>query len=49
MREKDQNFVSELLGAGLVDSGVIAARLGTVQERYRPGAERAREWLASWA
>jgi hypothetical protein len=49
LREKDQNFVSELLRAGLVDSGVIAERLATVPERYRPGAERAAEWLASWA
>jgi hypothetical protein len=49
LREKDQNFVAELLGAGLVDSGVIAARLATVPERYRPGSERGAEWLASWA
>lgn len=49
LREKDQNFVSELLRADLVDSGVIAARLATVPERYRLGAERAAEWLASWA
>jgi len=49
LREKDQNFVSELLKVGLVDSGVIAERLATVPERYRPGAERALEWLASWA
>ena len=49
LREKDQNFVSELLRAGLVDSGVIAARLATVPERYRPIAQRAAEWLASWA
>lgn len=48
LREKDQNFVSELLHAGLVDSGVIAARLATVPENYRPGAVRAAEWLASW-
>lgn len=47
LREKDQNFVSELLGAGLVDSDVIATRLATVPERYRPNAERAAEWLAS--
>lgn len=47
LREKDQNFVSALLRAGLVDSNVIAARLATVPERYRPGAERAAEWLAS--
>lgn len=48
MREKDQNFVSELLRAGFVNSNVIAARLATVPERFRPGAERAAEWLASW-
>ena len=48
LREKDQNFVSELLRADLVDSGVIAARLATVLGRYQPNAERAAEWLASW-
>jgi hypothetical protein len=48
LREKDQNFVSELLKAGLVDSGAIATRLATVPGRYRPNAERAAEWLASW-
>jgi hypothetical protein len=48
-REKDQNFVSALLEAGLVDSKVIAARLATVPERYRRNAERAAEWLASRA
>jgi hypothetical protein len=47
LREKDQNFVAELLGSGLVDSGVIAARLAAVPERYRPGAERGAEWLVS--
>jgi len=46
-REKDQNFVSALLGAGLVDPGVIAARLATVPERYRPSAAAAAEWLGS--
>jgi hypothetical protein len=49
LREKDQNFVAELLEAGLVDSGVIAARLAAVPERYRPGAEHGAEWLASRA
>jgi hypothetical protein len=49
LREKDQNFVAELLRAGLVDAGVIAARLATVPERYRPGAEHGAEWLASSA
>jgi hypothetical protein len=48
LREKDQNFVSELLRVGLVDLGIITTRLATVPERYRPGAERAAEWLASW-
>jgi hypothetical protein len=48
LREKDQNFVSALLRVGLVESDVILARLATVPERYRPGAQRAAEWLASW-
>jgi uncharacterized nucleotidyltransferase DUF6036 len=48
LREKDRNFVSELLRAGLVDPVVIATRLATVPERYRLNAERASEWLASW-
>src|SRR6516225_9105156 len=46
LREKDQNFVSELLRVGLVDPGVIAARLPTVQARYRPGAQPPRIWRA---
>lgn len=48
-REKDKNFVSALLKAGLVDPGVIAARLAAVPERYRASVQRAAEWLASWA
>jgi hypothetical protein len=48
LREKDQNFVSELLGDGLVESDVIATRLVTVPERFRPNAERAAKWLVSW-
>lgn len=47
-REKDKNFVAALRKGGLVDSGVIAARLAAVPERYRPNAARAAEWLASW-
>lgn len=47
LREKDRNFVAALLSAGLVDSEVIARRLKTVPEPYRPGAERALNWLAS--
>lgn len=46
LREKDQNFVAALLDAGLVDADVIASRLMTVSERFRPGAERAEQWLA---
>jgi len=49
LREKDRNFVAALLVAGLVDSDVIAARLGMLTERSRPNAERAAAWLASWA
>jgi len=49
LREKDQNFVSELLRAYLVDRGVIAGRLAMVPERYRPNSERAATWLASSA
>jgi hypothetical protein len=49
LREKDQNFVAELLKAGLVDPRTITTRLGTVPEQHRPGAGRAAAWLASWA
>ncbi|MBF6436399.1 DUF6036 family nucleotidyltransferase [Nocardia cyriacigeorgica] len=49
LREKDQNFVTALLQAGLVDSRVIAERLPSVPQRYRSGAERALEWLSSRA
>ncbi|MEU1982137.1 DUF6036 family nucleotidyltransferase [Nocardia sp. NPDC019395] len=47
LREKDQNFVSALVEAGLVDPGAIARRLPTVPDRYRPGAERALDWIAA--
>ena len=47
-REKDQNFVSALLEAGLVDRDVIARRLPTVPERHLIAAERAIVWLAGW-
>jgi uncharacterized nucleotidyltransferase DUF6036 len=49
LREKDQNFVSELLLADLVDPAIVAVRLATVPERHRSAAERAAGWLASWA
>jgi hypothetical protein len=47
LREKDQNFVAALLDARLVDAEVIAARLLTVAERFRPGAEHADQWLSA--
>jgi hypothetical protein len=46
-REKDRNFVSALLDAGLVDAAVITTRLATVPEQYRPGAALAIAWLAN--
>jgi hypothetical protein len=42
-REKDQNFVAALVGAGLVDVSVIASRLPTVPERF--SIERALRWV----
>lgn len=45
LREKDQHFVAALLDAGLVDGELVAARLLTVSRQFRPGAERARQWL----
>ncbi|MFA4928605.1 MAG: DUF6036 family nucleotidyltransferase [Patulibacter sp.] len=45
-REKDRNFVAALVQANLVDAGVIAARLVTVDERYRAAAEPAARWVA---
>ncbi|APE36399.1 hypothetical protein BOX37_23470 [Nocardia mangyaensis] len=48
LREKDQNFVNALLQAGLVDPRVVVERLPTVPEEFRPGAERALGWIASW-
>ena len=47
LREKDQNFVAALLGAGLVDAGVIAKRLPEVPKAHHHSAERALAWLAS--
>lgn len=49
LREKDQNFVAALLDAGLVDAGLVAARLLTVPKRFRPGSERAQQWLMARA
>jgi Nucleotidyltransferase of unknown function (DUF6036) len=45
-REKDQNFVSAQLDAGLVDAEIITRRLTAVPEQYLTKAERALAWLA---
>ena len=47
LREKDQNFVAALLDASLVNPDIIAERLDSVPDRYRPNAERAINWLRS--
>jgi hypothetical protein len=48
LREKDRNFVGALLDAGLVDGGVIATRLRTVDDDlHAAAAERAFSWLES--
>ena len=46
-REKDREFVRDLVGAGLVDSEVIAARLGAVAARFAVSAANAHGWLSS--
>jgi hypothetical protein len=46
-REKDRNFVAALLVVGLVDDGVIAARLSRVPDKHLPATERALSWLTS--
>lgn len=45
LREKDRNFVSALMTAGLVDVPIILARLTTVAVRHREAADRAAAWL----
>ncbi len=47
LREKDQNFVSALLEASLVDPDVIASRMTTVPDNYSHAAARALAWLAA--
>lgn len=47
-REKDQNFVSALLEAGIVDPVSIRQRLDSVPDQYIAGSERARGWLTTW-
>lgn len=46
-REKDRNFVAALLDVGLVDDGVIAARVSRVPDKHLPATERALSWLSS--
>jgi hypothetical protein len=48
LREKDINFVSALLDAGLVGADTIEDRLLTVPERHRASANRGLSWLASY-
>lgn len=48
-REKDRNFVSALIEAGLVDPELIVRRLATVPEGHTTAAEAARRWLIAQA
>lgn len=45
LREKDINFVSALLNAGLVDAEILAERLSTVPDRHRASVDRGLAWL----
>lgn len=45
LREKDVNFVSALMKAGLVDGETIEERLSTVPNRHRADADRGLAWL----
>ena len=46
-REKDINFVSALLDAGLVDADVLAERLSQLPAKFSVEAVHANTWLAS--
>ena len=46
-REKDQNFVTALVGAGLTDRQTIIDRLPTVDDLHQEAAQRAVRWLRS--
>lgn len=48
LREKDQEFVAALLGAGLVDAATVSRRLVSVPDRYRAAADRGIAWLERW-
>lgn len=45
LREKDINFVTALLNAGLVDAETLAERLPTVPDRHRASVDRGLAWL----
>jgi hypothetical protein len=45
LREKDLNFVSTLLDAGLVDADTIEERLRLIPARHKASAGRASVWL----
>ena len=47
LREKDRNFVTALLDAGMVDAQVISVRLAAIPARHRASADQAHAWLAS--
>lgn len=44
-REKDINFVSALMKAGLVDTATLAERLSGEPDRHRARADRGLAWL----
>ena len=44
-REKDRNFVAELMEASLVDASLIASRIATVPPEHLAATERALAWL----
>jgi len=45
LREKDRNFVTALLDAGLVDAAIIATRLARVPKAHQSATEQALKWL----
>ncbi|MDO5682309.1 MAG: hypothetical protein Q4G46_05715, partial [Propionibacteriaceae bacterium] len=47
LREKDRNFVSALMEAGLVDPDLIATRLATVPQSHAAAAGAALRWLGA--
>lgn len=48
LREKDRNFVSALLDAGLVDAEIMAERLLTLSGHHSVARDRALGWLRDW-